>query len=143
MEEPGARPPSRAAGTNAVPSLVQNGPPTATNAPAAAAQRITYICPMPEHVSIEYDHPGNCPICGMKLVPVTADLLRQIHPGGTIKYYTCPMPEHADVHSAVPGKCPRCGMTLIPVMEQPPVTSSARGAAPEAVPSTLPAAPER
>ena len=27
--------------------------------------------PMPEHVSIVYDHAGNCPICGMALVPVT------------------------------------------------------------------------
>jgi Cu(I)/Ag(I) efflux system membrane fusion protein len=25
---------------------------------------------MPEHVSIEYDHPGKCPICAMNLVPV-------------------------------------------------------------------------
>lgn len=31
-----------------------------------------YACPMPEHVSIVYDHAGNCPICGMKLVPVEA-----------------------------------------------------------------------
>lgn len=30
-----------------------------------------YICPM--HPNIHYDHPGNCPICGMTLVPVYAD----------------------------------------------------------------------
>ncbi|HZS18742.1 MAG TPA: efflux RND transporter periplasmic adaptor subunit [Candidatus Udaeobacter sp.] len=29
----------------------------------------TYICPMPEHASIEYEHPGKCPICGMTLIP--------------------------------------------------------------------------
>jgi multidrug efflux pump subunit AcrA (membrane-fusion protein) len=28
-----------------------------------------YACPMPEHMSIRYDHPGKCPICGMTLVP--------------------------------------------------------------------------
>jgi rubrerythrin len=73
--------------------------------------------PMPEHVSIEYDHPGKCPICGMTLVPVTPNELKQLQPGGKILYYTCPMPEHSDVHSDKPGKCPKCGMTLIPVMQ--------------------------
>jgi membrane fusion protein, copper/silver efflux system len=28
-----------------------------------------YICPMPEHSSIEYEHSGKCPICGMTLIP--------------------------------------------------------------------------
>lgn len=102
---------------------------------SAVASRVTYICPMPEHVSIEYEHPGSCPICGMKLVPVSAELLAQIHPGGTIKYYTCPMPEHADVHVDAAGKCPRCAMTLIPVMDLPPTTSSANPLAPVADPT--------
>ena len=31
-----------------------------------------YTCPMPEHAYIHSDHPGNCPDCGMKLVPVYA-----------------------------------------------------------------------
>lgn len=38
--------------------------PAATPAPG-------FVCPMPEHVSIVYDHPGKCPICGMTLVPVS------------------------------------------------------------------------
>ena len=67
---------------------------------------------MPEHVSITYDHPGNCPICGMALVPVTPGELKQLQPGGKVLYYTCPMPEHASVHEDKPGKCPICGMTL-------------------------------
>ncbi|MFQ6614556.1 MAG: heavy metal-binding domain-containing protein, partial [Fidelibacterota bacterium] len=29
-----------------------------------------YTCPMPEHAYIHSDHPGDCPECGMKLVPV-------------------------------------------------------------------------
>jgi len=81
---------------------------------------VKYICPMPEHVSIEYDHPGKCSICGMTLVPVSAAALKRLQPGGKLLYYTCPMPEHSDVRSNKPGKCPRCGMTLIPVMEAPP-----------------------
>jgi len=88
---------------------------------AAAAQTniVKYICPMPEHVSIEYDHPGKCPICGMTLVPVSAATLHKLQPGGKLLYYTCPMPEHSEVRESKPGKCPKCGMTLIPVMEAP------------------------
>jgi len=78
-----------------------------------------YVCPMPEHVSILYDHAGKCPICGMTLVSVTRSALQKIQPGGKVLYYTCPMPEHANVHEAKPGKCPLCAMTLIPVMTQP------------------------
>jgi RND family efflux transporter MFP subunit len=80
---------------------------------------VVYVCPMPAHVSITYDHPGNCPICGMALVPVTPAELKQLQPGGEVLYYTCPMPEHSSVHADKPGKCPICGMTLIPVMAAP------------------------
>jgi len=83
------------------------------------ADQTVWVCPMPEHVSIEYDHPGKCPICAMTLVPVTRSALEKLQPGGKVLYYTCPMPEHSDVHSDKPGKCPKCGMTLIPVMETP------------------------
>jgi RND family efflux transporter MFP subunit len=86
--------------------------PAGTNADATV-----WVCPMPEHISITYDHPGKCPICAMTLVPVTKSTLEKLQPGGKILYYTCPMPEHSDVHSDKPGKCPKCGMTLIPVME--------------------------
>lgn len=79
----------------------------------------TYVCPMPEHVSIEYQHPGKCPLCGMTLVPVSAAALAKMQPGGKVEYYTCPMPEHSDVKLDKPGKCPKCGMTLIPVMPKP------------------------
>jgi multidrug efflux pump subunit AcrA (membrane-fusion protein) len=97
----------------------------ATNQAAAAAvtpedaRALKYICPMPEHVSIIYDYPGSCPICGMTLVPVSQATLSRLQPGGKLLYYTCPMPEHSDVRSDKPGRCPKCGMTLIPVMETP------------------------
>src|SRR5678816_1944779 len=29
----------------------------------------SYVCPMPEHATIKYDHPGKCPICSMTLIP--------------------------------------------------------------------------
>jgi membrane fusion protein, copper/silver efflux system len=85
----------------------------------ASDTNVVYVCPMPAHVSITYDHPGKCPICGMTLVPVTPAELKQLHPGGKVLYYTCPMPEHNYIHEDKPGKCPICGMTLIPVMAPP------------------------
>ena len=104
-----------------------------TNSPSADGSRgrsphqpeaVVYVCPMPEHVSIIYDHAGNCPICGMALVPVTPSALQKIQPGGKVLYYTCPMPEHANVREDKPGKCPLCAMTLIPVMAQPAASTN-------------------
>lgn len=83
-----------------------------------AAEASVYVCPMPEHVSIVYEHAGKCPICDMTLVSVTHSLLQKVQPGGKVLYYTCPMPEHANIHEEKPGKCPLCAMTLIPVMAQ-------------------------
>jgi RND family efflux transporter MFP subunit len=93
---------------------------TAPESPPVSEETVSaYVCPMPEHVSIEYQHPGKCPICGMTLVPATADLLAGIRPESTAAYYSCPMPAHADVHMDKAGKCPKCGMTLIPVFQKP------------------------
>lgn len=86
---------------------------------AITAESHRYVCPMPEHVSIEYQQPGECPLCGMAMVPVSAAALAKMQPGGKVEFYTCPMPEHADVKLDQPGKCPHCGMTLIPVMPKP------------------------
>jgi Cu(I)/Ag(I) efflux system membrane fusion protein/cobalt-zinc-cadmium efflux system membrane fusion protein len=80
-----------------------------------------YVCPMPEHVDILYDEPGNCPICGMETVPVRR------HAGHVEKpapaYWTCPMPEHAQVREDGPGKCPICGMSRIPATALEPKQS--------------------
>jgi rubrerythrin len=92
---------------------------SSTNVPQNSAQEVVYICPMPEHVSLEHAHAGKCPLCGMTLVPVSREMLARIQPGGKVEFYTCPMPEHSDVRQDKPGKCPRCGMTLIPVMSKP------------------------
>jgi RND family efflux transporter MFP subunit len=124
MLEPGtsAKPAERAESASA---------PAATNATPPQAE-VVYICPMPEHVALEYEHAGKCPLCGMTLVPVTREMLSKIQPGGRVEYYTCPMPEHSDVRADKPGKCPKCGMTLIPVMVGPkaaPATNSSVNAA--------------
>jgi RND family efflux transporter MFP subunit len=131
---PGAGEPAagHAAGVSA--TLPAAGSAVASARPADEGE-IKYICPMPEHVSIEYDHPGKCPICGMTLVPVSVATLHRLQPGGRVLYYTCPMPEHSDVRQDRPGKCPKCGMTLIPVMEAAPIPGPARG--PATVPATL------
>lgn len=91
---------------------------------AGTGEPHTYVCPMPEHVSIEYQHAGKCPLCQMTLVPVSAQALAKMQPGGNVEYYTCPMPEHGDVRLDKSGKCPRCGMTLIPVMPRPSLSSA-------------------
>ena len=102
-------------------SLADTNVAAASPVDTDAAASVVYVCPMPEHVSIVYDHAGNCPICGMALVPVSPASLKKIQPGGQVLYYTCPMPEHASVHEDKPGKCPLCAMTLIPVMAPPVV----------------------
>ena len=109
-------------GAGAESPLTDTNVAAASPADTAAAAGVVYVCPMPEHVSIVYDHAGNCPICGMALVPVSPASLKKIQPGGQVLYYTCPMPEHASVHQDKPGKCPLCAMTLIPVMAPPVVT---------------------
>jgi P-type Cu+ transporter len=80
------------------------------------AHRI-YTCPM--HPEVRQHGPGNCPICGMTLVPADAppDPARPVAGGfdkvpqgwrGTV--YTCPM--HPEVRQTEPGSCPICGMGL-------------------------------
>jgi len=110
-----------AAATMEMPTAANTNQTESSASTNAETEGVVYVCPMPEHVSITYDHPGKCPICGMTLVPVTASELKQLQPGGKVLYYTCPMPEHNYIHEDKPGKCPICGMTLIPVMASPDV----------------------
>lgn len=64
-----------------------------------------YQCPM--HPTYIADKPGDCPICGMRLVPIE----EKVAPT-TVPAYTCPM--HPEVTSEKPGTCPKCGMKLVP-----------------------------
>ncbi|MDK2775850.1 MAG: hypothetical protein KYX65_12725, partial [Tabrizicola sp.] len=81
-------------------------------AAAPAAGGTIYTCPM--HPEVRQDQPGNCPKCGMTLMPEAAAAAPA---GGTeaapgAKTYTCPM--HPEVRQDKPGNCPKCGMTLMP-----------------------------
>jgi FtsP/CotA-like multicopper oxidase with cupredoxin domain len=72
-----------------------------------AAPASTWTCPM--HPDVLSTEPGNCPQCGMKLVPTP------------IPIWTCPM--HPEVLSIQPGLCPQCGMKLIPADPAGPASS--------------------
>ena len=63
-----------------------------------------YHCPM--HPTYIADKPGDCPICGMRLVPMD---MKSATP--EVMKYKCPM--HPEVQSDDPNaKCPKCGMKL-------------------------------
>jgi len=68
-----------------------------------------YYCPM--HPTYITDRPGDCPICGMRVVPMEEQKASAKKPK-----YTCPM--HPEVASDTPGKCPECGMDLVPREEE-------------------------
>jgi Cu(I)/Ag(I) efflux system membrane fusion protein len=81
---------------------------------ATAEAKEQWQCPM--HPSIVQDHPGDCPICGMKLVKVAAAS------GGAATgasppaapataQWQCPM--HPSIVQDHPGDCPICGMKLV------------------------------
>ncbi|WP_276381965.1 heavy metal translocating P-type ATPase [Flavobacterium sp. H4147] len=63
-----------------------------------------FYCPMHCEGDKTYDKPGDCPVCGMDLVPQVAISHTQ---------FTCPM--HPEVISNEPGDCPICGMDLVPI----------------------------
>jgi membrane fusion protein, copper/silver efflux system len=81
---------------------------------------VQYHCPMhPTYIS---NQPGECPICGMNLVPIdkSGNEIKQ-RKSKTIEkaspaqidsvVYVCPM--DPEVRSDKPGSCPKCGMDLV------------------------------
>jgi Cu+-exporting ATPase len=63
-----------------------------------------YYCPMHCEGYKTYTKPGDCPVCGMDLVPQVTQKTAQ---------YTCPM--HPEIVSNDQGDCPICGMDLVPM----------------------------
>lgn len=64
-----------------------------------------YYCPMHCEGDKVYDKAGDCPVCGMDLVP--QPVINQK------AQYTCPM--HPEIVEDEPGSCPICGMDLVPI----------------------------
>jgi Cu(I)/Ag(I) efflux system membrane fusion protein len=94
---------------------------------AAAAAKEQWQCPM--HPSIVQDHPGDCPICGMKLVKVAAAPAGPAGGGAPVaakEQWQCPM--HPSIVQDHPGDCPICGMKLVQVAATP---GAGGGPAPE------------
>ena len=78
-------------------------------------EQAQYYCPM--HPQVVSDQPGDCPVCGMRLVPrkAAAPADETAH-----AVYTCPM--HPEIAADRPGDCPICGMHLVPRAEAPAPT---------------------
>ena len=86
------------------------GDESASEASATASQQAElWTCGM--HPEVLLDEPGQCPKCGMDLVPVKKPAVQQ--PAEKTQLWTCGM--HPEVLLDEPGQCPKCGMDLVPV----------------------------
>ena len=76
-----------------------------------------YHCPM--HPTYITEGPGDCPICGMRLVPIDEKPASTTTPA-----YACPM--HPEVTADKPGRCPKCGMKLVEAGNRQQATGSSK-----------------
>jgi Cu(I)/Ag(I) efflux system membrane fusion protein len=102
-------------------AVARRGGSTHDHGGARAAVKQQWQCPM--HPGIVQDHPGDCPICGMKLVKVAGGSdagstpgpsSAQAKDGGNAAHkeqWQCPM--HPSIVEDHPGDCPICGMKLV------------------------------
>lgn len=79
--------------------------------------RQLWTCGM--HPQVIEEEPGQCPICGMDLVPLREDLKKpekmKAHEEAGHQLWTCGM--HPQVIEEKPGQCPICGMNLVPLRD--------------------------
>jgi hypothetical protein len=127
-----------------VPIKPAEAKPAAQSVAASASGK--YLCPM--HGKVVTDKPGNCPICGMRLEPVPAALLKgEVKtPSGAAPIYFCPM--HPTTVSEKPGACPICQMDLEPIPDSLKTGWAKPGGAPASSAavegrSVVPLSPER
>jgi Cu(I)/Ag(I) efflux system membrane fusion protein/cobalt-zinc-cadmium efflux system membrane fusion protein len=77
----------------------------------AESQTQLWTCSM--HPEVIMEEPGDCPKCGMKLVPVKQTQEEAVAQENEAQLWTCGM--HPEVIMDEPGRCPKCGMELVPV----------------------------
>jgi len=119
MREPGK---AQAAPESEQPEAAMTQPAPTAKTEAAPTR---FVCPMPEHSTITYDHSGKCPICGMTMIPAEptpTPTPTQSKASEASEEYVCPMPEHPKVYEH-PGDCPICGMKLVPKNSAKPTPS--------------------
>ena len=74
--------------------------------PSTVDKDAKFYCPMHCEGNKMYDKEGDCPVCGMDLVPQART--------SKSTQYTCPM--HPEIVEDEPGSCPICGMDLVPLV---------------------------
>jgi Cu(I)/Ag(I) efflux system membrane fusion protein len=94
-----------AAGAGATVLLLRHPATSPATAKAQTHAHTTYVCPM--HPSITSDKPGDCPICGMQLVPASQPSAER-----TILFYRSPMDPKQTSHTP---KKDEMGMDYVPV----------------------------
>lgn len=100
-----------AATAGPVGALIATSVSKSASAPQKAATQ--YHCPM--HPSIVSEHPGECPICGMKLVKIDEPAAKTTSAERKLLFYRSPMDPQQT--SPVPAK-DSMGMDYVPVYEE-------------------------
>ena len=79
------------------------------NSKTTSEDIVYYTCPMESHKHVHSQQPGNCPDCGMKLVPAVKG------EEANADFYGCPMPKHSHIRHSDPGNCEECSMKRVPM----------------------------
>lgn len=86
-------------------------------AAAAGGEESAQLWTCGMHPQVIEDEPGQCPICGMNLVPLELDPRGHAHEVAAVTGWTCE--EHPEMLESEPGECPIDGRPLVPVRADP------------------------